>query len=96
MKITVNEEFGLQLEEVFNGVTLKAESGETMSICMRDTGFEFKYQDKMYLAKDGVVKEFARSTRGNYLVEQNTKCSEGVDVVSDHSKQKFVIFEKKI
>lgn len=30
MKVTVTEDFGIQLEEVFSGLTLKTESGETM------------------------------------------------------------------
>lgn len=37
MKVTVTEDLGIQLEEVFSGLTLKTASGETMSICMRDS-----------------------------------------------------------
>jgi hypothetical protein len=70
MKLTVTENFGLQLEEVFNNITLKTESGEIMSICMRDSGFEFNYQGKWYFAKEGYLEPFKTSIRGNYLVEQ--------------------------
>ena len=70
MKLIVTEDLGIQLEEVFSGLTLKTESGETMSICMRDTGFEFNYQGKWYFAKEGFVETFKTSIRGNYLVEQ--------------------------
>ena len=55
MKITVNEENTMQLEEVFNSVVLKTSEGEEMAICMRDGGFEFKYQGKWYFAKEGTV-----------------------------------------
>jgi hypothetical protein len=58
MKLTIIEDLTLQLEQVFTGITLKSESGETMSICMRDTGFEFNYQGKQYFAKNGIVDKF--------------------------------------
>ena len=70
MKVTVTEDLGIQLEEVFSGLTLKTESGETMSICMRDSGFEFNYQGEWYFAKEGFVEPFKKSARGNYLVDQ--------------------------
>lgn len=70
MKVTVTGDFGIQLEEVFSGLTLKTKSGETMSICMRDSGFEFNYQGDWYLAKEGYVEPFNKSVRGNYLVDQ--------------------------
>lgn len=70
MKLSVTEEFGIQLEEVFNGITLKNDSGETMSICMRDSGFEFSYQGKWYFAKQGYVEPFHKSIRDNYLISE--------------------------
>lgn len=70
MKVTVTEDLSIQLEEVFSGLTLKTESGETMSICMRDSGFEFNYQGEWYFAKAGYVEPFKKSARGNYLVDQ--------------------------
>ena len=57
MKTTVNENNLIQLEEVFNPIVLKSGSGERLSICMRDSGFEFMYEGKMYSAKEGEVKE---------------------------------------
>jgi len=41
-----------------------------MSICMRDSGFEFNYQGEWYFAKEGFVEPFKKSARGNYLVDQ--------------------------
>jgi len=70
MKVTVTEQLGIQLEEVFSGVTLKTDSGEIMSICMRDTGFEFSYQGQWYFAKEGYLEPFHVSPRGNYLVSE--------------------------
>jgi hypothetical protein len=46
MKITVNEHRQIQLEKVYNSIILKSDSGEEMTICMRDSGFEFNYQDR--------------------------------------------------
>jgi hypothetical protein len=57
MKITVNEQNTIQLEKVFNEICLKTKSGETMWIVMRDTGFEFNYQNKLYSAKNGAIKQ---------------------------------------
>ena len=55
MKITVNEDKVMQLEEVFNSILLKTPSGESMYICMRDSGFEFTYEGKWYYAQNGHV-----------------------------------------
>jgi len=57
MKITVAKDRTIQLEEVYNGVQLKTRDGETMGICMRDSGFEFNYQGKWYSAQQGVITE---------------------------------------
>ena len=70
MKITVNENRTIQLEEVFNDLFLKTASGETLSICMRDSGFEFSYQGNPYFAKEGYLEPFNKSARGNFLVKQ--------------------------
>lgn len=70
MKVTTTEKGVIQLEEVFNGIILKTPAGEEMSICMRDSGFEFNYQGELYFAKQGFVEPFNKSSRGNYLVDQ--------------------------
>lgn len=70
MKLTINEDRIIQLEEVYNPVILKTNSGETLSICMRDSGFEFEYEGKWYFAKEGYVEPFNTFVRGNYLTEQ--------------------------
>ena len=45
MKLSVNEDYSICLEEVFNGIELKAASGESIGICMRDDGFELRIGD---------------------------------------------------
>ena len=71
MKISVNSDHTMQLEEVYNAIVLKTSDGEEMAISMRDSGFEFKYQGKWYFAKEGQVGPAQLSVRGNILVEQN-------------------------
>ena len=73
MKVTVNEQGIIQLEEVFNGIILKTRDGEKMSICMRDSGFEFNYKGELYSAKEGFVSPL-----------KNT--SDILDVLSDENE----------
>ena len=71
MRVSVDEKNGILIEDLYVGITLKTVDGETMSICARDSGFEFEYQGEKYFAKEGFVEPFKKSIRGNYLVEQN-------------------------
>lgn len=57
MKISVGSDRSILLEEVYNGVGLKTRDGEYMGICMRDSGFEFRYNGTWYSAKQGIVKK---------------------------------------
>ena len=70
MKVTTNEHGIIILEDVVIGIDLKTKDGEIMTICMRDSGFEFNYQGEWYFAKEGFVEPFKRSSRGNLLVDQ--------------------------
>lgn len=79
MKVTVNEDNSIQLEEVFNSIVLKTQNGEEIAICMRDSGFEFKYQGEWYFAKEGHVEPFHKSIRGNYLVSELQKHDPNLD-----------------
>lgn len=65
MKITVNEDRSIVLKEVYSGIILETSDGETMGICMRDSGFEFSYQGQWYSAQNGKIepmKELPRRT----------------------------------
>lgn len=53
MKVTVNEKSEIILKEVYNSIVLESDAGEELSICMRDSGFEFLYGHEMYEAKNG-------------------------------------------
>ena len=56
MKITVNQDDSFQLEEFYLPITLVSDNKEEMSICLRDGGFEFKYQGDWYMVKNGEVE----------------------------------------
>ena len=57
MEIEVNANGRLVLKKVFVGIELITEDGETLSICMRDSGFEFNYDNMWYEAKNGEIKK---------------------------------------
>lgn len=57
MKITVLENKNMLLEQIYNPVTLKTNSNEEITICMRDSGFEFDYEGKKYSAQKGIIEE---------------------------------------
>lgn len=57
MKIEVDEDYDFVLKEVFSGICLVSQDEERFAICMRDSGFEFKYNCKWYEAKEGILKE---------------------------------------
>ena len=61
MKISVDKNRNIVLEEVFSGIGLKTRDGEFMGICMRDSGFEINYGGKWYEAKNGKLNELASS-----------------------------------
>lgn len=55
MKIDATDKGEIILTEVYSGVLLRTDDGETMGICMRDSGFEFNYNGDWYSAQKGVV-----------------------------------------
>ncbi|OPY16255.1 MAG: hypothetical protein A4E69_00275 [Syntrophus sp. PtaB.Bin138] len=59
MRISVDQERNIVLEEVFSGVLLKSDDGDKLGICMRDSGFEFSYGGIWYEAKNGILRELA-------------------------------------
>lgn len=91
MKITTTENNEIQIEELFNNVILKTADGEVMSICMRDTGFEFKYQGKWYFAKEGQVMPFPfhNSVTEDCLVEQTPQVDNNTDVSKSNRERQL-------
>lgn len=63
MKLSVLEDQTVQLEQVFNSINLKTESNEEMAICMRDSGFEFKYFGEWYEAKNGSINKLTNNNK---------------------------------
>ena len=59
------KEVSVEFEEVYEPINLITSDGERMSLCMRDSGYEFKYQGEWYEAKNGVVKKMARVYGGS-------------------------------
>lgn len=69
MKISVNQDDSFQLEEVYLPIVLVSDDKEEMSIVMRDSGFEFKYQGDWYIAKNGVVELLRKQDLSGALKE---------------------------
>jgi len=82
MKIDTTDKGEILLTEVYSGVLLRTDDGETMGICMRDSGFEFNYNGYRYSAQKGVV------TKEKIAVIENTQKYSG-------SKQAKKMFSKK-
>ena len=61
MKISVNQDDSFQLEEIYLPITLLTNNKEEMTITMRDSGFEFKYQGDWYSAKNGTLELMKKS-----------------------------------
>jgi hypothetical protein len=60
MKVEVGIEGTIEIRNLYNPITLITDSGESLAICMRDSGFEFKYQGEWYFAKAGEVSKVYR------------------------------------
>lgn len=71
MKITISDDKTIQLEEVFNPIVLKTRAGEEIIISMRDSGFEFKYQEKWYSAQNGIITDIDKPNRKKYSLSEN-------------------------
>ena len=54
-KISINEDNCIELTEVYLPLILKTNDGEKMIITMRDSGFEFTYEGRLFHAKNGVL-----------------------------------------
>lgn len=57
------------LKKVFNPMHFESAAGEKLSICMRDSGFEFTYEGVVYEAKEGKV-----NVLGGKLVDNASAC----------------------
>ena len=55
MELTTTEKGLIELNRVYNPILLKSDGHEDFIICMRDSGFEFNYNDVWYSAKCGKI-----------------------------------------
>lgn len=53
MTINVNEARELEVTKFYSGLVLISDDKEKFGICLRDSGFEFKYNNICYSAKEG-------------------------------------------
>ena len=80
MKISVNDQNTIQIEDCFESILLKSPNGETFHIAMRDGAFEFFYNGIWYYAKDNIIGEFKTSSRGNLLVDKNSHINDETNI----------------
>ena len=57
MKLTIEEDRLIKLEEVYNPIKFEAQSGQKMSVCMRDHGFEIEYGGRFYSLAHGEITQ---------------------------------------
>lgn len=55
MELTVNKDNNIQITKVFNPIELVTESGESLLIQMRDSGFEIMYEGQLLSMKQSKV-----------------------------------------
>ena len=55
MKIGVSEDHELEIRECFSGVGFITSDGESLGVCMRDSGYEITYQGQWWRLVGGEV-----------------------------------------
>ena len=66
MKQEINQDGMIEFSEVYNPINLRSNAGEELSICMRDSGFEFKYEGEWYEAKNGEIRLMKKEDHNIY------------------------------
>lgn len=66
MKVEIDQWGGIILKEIFNGIELVTADKESFIICMRDSGFEFKYGESNYSACRGELIALPVTTLGSH------------------------------
>ena len=84
MKIEINEDREFILKDVYSGVGLETDSGETFGICMRDGGFEFNYGGCWWEAKRGSIQKLCRN---NSVTTDGTPYFDIRNTISPYYKQ---------
>lgn len=58
MKFETDEQGAVEIREVFEPVCLVSKSGERLTVCMRDKGFEVSYGDILYRMEKGAIFQY--------------------------------------
>lgn len=98
MKLEINENSEIVLKKVYNAIHLVTKDKEKISICMRDEGFEFWYNNEHYQAKSGEIdklsnfwKEDAREKLSvDYLLSVGFVLVDNKDVFENYSMPYYV------
>lgn len=53
----IDTESNVTITKVYIGLRIVSDVGEVMSVCMRDGGFEFKFGDSWYTARNGEIRK---------------------------------------
>ena len=83
MKIEVRDDYTIQLEEVYDGITIKTRDGVEFHICQRDYGIEVSCNRKTIYLDESLGKEFYESADKSISVHrQETIGEEGSTATS--------------
>jgi hypothetical protein len=63
MEIGISKNGIIELTKVYNSIELRTNTGEVMTICMRDSGFEFTYDGGLYRANKGILEKIEKVCR---------------------------------
>ena len=69
--ITIPEQ-GEVIRHVYNSIVFESNDGEQLALCMRDSGYEFKYEGVWYEAKNGKVNPLTQPPK-----DQEPEITEG-------------------
>ena len=79
MKLRVDENGEILLEEVFSGVGFKTHKGEFLGVCMRDSGFEVNYEGTWYSLQGGEVTPMLKGD--GHVLNKACSCDPRVETV---------------
>lgn len=98
MNISTNNESSMLFENVLDSIEFRTASRETLTICMRDTGYEFTYGGIRYEAKLGVLKPMTpidkltkeEKDRINFLVGRSYDSAHGLSTAENQELEMLV------
>jgi DNA-directed RNA polymerase subunit RPC12/RpoP len=76
MKIEVRDDYTIQLEEVYDGITIKTRDGVEFHICQRDYGIEVSCNRKTIYLDESLGKEFYESADKSITVHRQETIEE--------------------